>query len=115
MEMKARLITDDIDKIKLQQKDLSGVITMMETESNDSMHLAEKKKYLSYVIKSDALKRKSEQTKKELATLQKEIGELEMKKKKNGLIYIWWSMSLNHFSHHQCLFCSVCLLPHFLK
>ena len=82
MEMKARLITDDIDKIKLQQKDLSGVITMMETESNDSMHLAEKKKYLSYVIKSDALKRKSEQTKKELATLQKEIGELEMKKKK---------------------------------
>ena len=88
MEMKARLITDDIDKIKLQQKDLSGVITMMETESNDSMHLAEKKKYLSYVIKSDALKRKSEQRKKELATLQKEVGELEMKKKKNGLIYI---------------------------
>lgn len=78
MEMKARLITDDIDKIKLQQKDLSGVITMMETESNDSMHLAEKNEYLSYVIKSDALKRKSEPTKKELATLQKEIGELEM-------------------------------------
>ena len=82
MEMRARLITDDIDKIKLQQKDLSKAITMMETELNGYMQLAEKKKDLSYVIKCNTLKRKSEQTKKELATLQKEIAELEMKKKK---------------------------------
>ena len=32
MEMGARLITDDIDRIKLQQKDLIKAITMMETE-----------------------------------------------------------------------------------
>ena len=52
------------------------------------MHqLAEKKKGLSYVIKSNALKRKREQTKKELSFLQKEIADLEMKKK-NGLINI---------------------------
>ena len=82
IEMRARLITDDIDKIKLHQKDLSKAITMMETESNECMQLAEKKKYLSYVIKGNELKRKSEQTKKELATLQIEIAELEMKKKK---------------------------------
>ena len=82
MEMRARLITDDIDKIKLQQKNLSKTITMTETESNECMQLAEKKKDLSYVIKGNALKRKSEETRKELATLQKEIAELEMKKKK---------------------------------
>ena len=81
MEMRARLITDDINRTKLQQKDLSKVIAMMETESNECMQLAEKKIDLSYVIKSNTLKRKSEQTKKELATLQKEIAELEMKKK----------------------------------
>ena len=82
MEMRARLTTDDIDKIRLQQKDLSKAITMMETESNECMQLAEKKKDLSYVIKGNTLKRKSEQTNKQLATLQKEIVELEMKKKK---------------------------------
>ena len=82
MEMRVRLITDDIDKIKLQQKDLSKAITMMETESNECMELVEKKKDLSYVIKGNALKRKIEQTRKELATLQKEIAEFEIKKKK---------------------------------
>ena len=82
MEMKARLITDDIYKIKLQQKDLRKAIAMMETESNECMQLLEKKKNLSYLIKGNALKRTSEQTKKEFATLQKEIAELELKKKK---------------------------------
>ena len=85
--MRARLTTDDIDKIRLQQKDLSKAITMKETELNECMQLAEKKKGLSYVIKSNALKRKREQTKKELSFLQKDIADLEMKKK-NGLIYI---------------------------
>ena len=55
---------------------------MMETESNECMQSAEKKKDLSYVIKGNSLKRKSEQTKKEHATLQKGIVKLEMKKKK---------------------------------
>ena len=82
MEMRARLITDDIDKIKLQQKNIGKAITMMKTESNECMQLAKKKKNLSYVIKGNVLKRKSEQKKKELAFLQKEIAELKMKKKK---------------------------------
>ena len=56
MELKARLITDDIDKIKLQQKDLSKAITMRETEQNECMQLAEKTKDLNYVIKGNTLK-----------------------------------------------------------
>ena len=58
---------------------LSKASTMMETESNECMQLAEKKER-SYL--GNALKRKSEQTKKELTTLQKEIAELEIKNKK---------------------------------
>ena len=58
--MRAKLIIDDTNKIKRQQKDLSKAITMMETESSECMQLAEKKKDLSYLIKGDALKRKSE-------------------------------------------------------
>ena len=110
MEMRARIITDDIDKITVKQKDLRKAITMMETESNECMQLAEKKKELSFVIK-----KKSKQTNKKLATLQKEIAELEMKKKK----IIWFisdkALVLNYFFHHQFVFCSACLLPHFLK
>ena len=55
MEMGASLITDDIDEIKLQQKDLSKVITIMETELIECMQLAEKKEDLSYVIKGNDL------------------------------------------------------------
>ena len=64
MEVRARIITDDIDKITVKQKDLRKAITMMETESNECMQLAEKKKELSFVIKGNALKRKvNKQTK----------------------------------------------------
>ena len=64
MEVRARIITDDIDKITVKQKDLRKAITMMETESNECMQLAEKKKELSFVIKGNTLKRKvNKQTK----------------------------------------------------
>ena len=42
MEMRARCITDDIGKIKLQKKDLSKAITIMESELNECMQLAER-------------------------------------------------------------------------
>ena len=58
MEMRARIITDNIDKITVKQKDLRKAITMMETESNECMQLTEKKKELSFVIKGNTLKRK---------------------------------------------------------
>ena len=50
----------------------------METESNECMELVEKRKDLSYVIKGNALKRKSEQSRKELEILEKEVAELEI-------------------------------------
>ena len=71
MELKARLITDDIDKIKLQQKGLSKAITMRETESNECMQLAEKTKDLSYVIKGNALKEKVNKQSKNLPLCKK--------------------------------------------
>ena len=42
MEMRSRFITDDINKIKLQHKDLSNATTMMETKSKECMQLVEK-------------------------------------------------------------------------
>ena len=45
---------------------------MMETESTECFELPEKLKNLSYVIKGNGLKRKSEQTKNEVATLVKQ-------------------------------------------
>ena len=42
MEMRSRFITDDIDKIKLQHKDLSNATTMMEIKSKECMQLVEK-------------------------------------------------------------------------
>ena len=87
--MRARLITDDIDKIKLQQKDLSKAITMMETELNECMQLAEKKKGLSYMIKSNALKRKKVTNKERTFLFAKGDCRPWNEKERNGLIYIW--------------------------
>ena len=53
---------------------------MVQTKLNGCMQLAEKTKGLSYVTKGNIKKKKW--TKKELATLQKEISKLEMRKKK---------------------------------
>ena len=53
---------------------------MVQTKLNGCMQLAEKTKRLSYVIKGNIKKKKW--TKKELATFQKEISKLEMRKKK---------------------------------
>ena len=55
---------------------------MMDDEAFECMRLAEEKSGLSYIIKGNGLKRKSEQFKASLATLSKEIGELEEKRKK---------------------------------
>ena len=55
---------------------------MMDDEAFECMRLAEEKSNLSYVIKGNGLKRKSEKSKASIATLLKEIGELEEKRKK---------------------------------
>ena len=55
---------------------------MMKSEFIDCVTMAEKKNDMSYVIKGNALKRKSETTSEELKLLEKELLVLEEKKKK---------------------------------
>ena len=55
---------------------------MMDDEAFECMRLAKEKSDLSYVIKGNGLKRKSEQSKASIATLSKEIRGLEEKRKK---------------------------------
>ena len=71
-----------INKLKTKVKQLKNDIAMMDDEAFKCMHLAEEKSDLSYVIKGNGLKCKSEQNKASIATLSKETGELEEKSKK---------------------------------
>ena len=75
-------LSNDIDKLKTKVKQLENAIAMMDDEAFKCMRLAEEKSNLSYVIKGNGLKHKSEQSKASIAMLSKEIGELEEKKKK---------------------------------
>ena len=59
----------------------------MESEFVDCTTMAEKKNYMSYVIKGNALKRKSQKTSEELKLLEKELLVLEEKKKKISWIF----------------------------
>ena len=71
-----------IDELKTKVKKLKNGIAMMDDEVFKCMHLTEEKSHLSYVIKGNGLKQKSEQNKASIATLSKETGELEEKRKK---------------------------------
>ena len=68
--------------MKTEVKQLENGIVMMDDKAFEYMRLAKEKSDLSYVIKGNGLKRKSEQSKASIATLSKEIGELEEKRKK---------------------------------
>ena len=72
-------LLNDIDKLKTYIK--TYAIAMMDDEAFKCMRLAEEKPDLSYVIKGNGLRRKSEQSKASIAMLSKEIGELEEKRK----------------------------------
>ena len=61
---------------------------MMEAEPNECMQLAEKKKDFNYVIKGNALKRKSKQ-KKSTYHFAKRDRRTWNEKEKNSLIYFW--------------------------
>ena len=81
-EQKAMHITADIEKLNQKIKTAKKAIEMMEKVVTECMELAEKKSDLSYVKKGSGLKRRSSQTKQEVELLEKQIGELEKKKKK---------------------------------
>ena len=81
-ERRAQPIAADIEKLRTKQKNLAKAIELMETKCFQCVELAEKKDN-SFVIKGNGLKRKSEESKKEMEALEKEITELESKRKKS--------------------------------
>ena len=81
-EQKVMHITADIEKLNQKIKTAKKAIEMMEKEVTECMELAEEKSDLSYVKKGNGLKRKSSETKQEVELMEKQIGELEKKKKK---------------------------------
>ena len=77
-------LSNDIDKLEKKVKQLENAIAMMDDEAFECMCLAKEKSDLSYVIKENGLKHKSEQSKASIATLSKEITEQEGKRKKSS-------------------------------
>ena len=59
----AEHINSDIDKIKTQINQMTKALEMTERGFVDCVKMAEEKKDVSYVIKGNGLKRKSDQTK----------------------------------------------------
>ena len=74
-------LSTDINKIKVKCDQFKKAISMMESEFVDCITMAEKKNNMSYAIKGNALKRKSEKTSEELKLLEKKLLVLEEKKK----------------------------------
>ena len=72
-------LSNEIDKLKKKVKQLENAIAMVDDEAFECMRLVEEKSDLSYVIKGNGLKRKSEQSEVSIALLLNEIGELEEK------------------------------------
>ena len=61
-ERRAQLIAAGIEKLKTKQKNLAKTIELMETECFQCIELAERKDDMSFVIKENKLKRKSEES-----------------------------------------------------
>ena len=78
----AEHINSDIDKIKTQINQMTKALEMTERGFVDCVKMAEEKKDVSYVIKGNGRKRKSDQYKDSITTLEKEIESLQEKKRK---------------------------------
>ena len=75
------IISNDMAKLKDQCDTIKRVITMMEQDMSECMLLAESKKDLAYVVKSNARKRKCDESKKNLEPLEEQYSALAEKKK----------------------------------
>ena len=82
IEKKAILIAADIDKLQLKQKQVEKTIIIMEAQFIECMKLAGKESHLSFVIKGNAFKRKSDQAKWDIQVLEEELVELKKQGKK---------------------------------
>ena len=83
-EVRAMHIAADIEKPRVTQKQKHKPVEIMKKEVIECMEKGEQNNdiCMSYVIKSNVLKRMSEEIKKEIELLEKEIVDLEEKKKK---------------------------------
>ena len=83
-DIKKLHINDDIEKLKLAQTEKQKAVNMLEKDFIQYMEDAEKNssQCMSFVTKASALKRKSIETKNEIGNLEKQIVDLEEKKRK---------------------------------
>ena len=75
-------LSNEIETLKGKVEQMSKGVAMMDAEFFECVEVAEKKHDISFVIKGNALKRKSDQTKEDTLKLESQIAELEMKKRK---------------------------------
>ena len=81
-EKKAMHIAADIGKLKVKRGQLERAVEMMESEFAECIRLAEDKIDMTYVHEGPGLKCESTETKDSMKVVEKEIQELEEKKRK---------------------------------
>ena len=72
----------DIDKLRAQRRQLEKTVDMMEEEFVECIRLAEERNDLSFSYKGNGLKRKSSEIKDTMKVIDKELHDLEEKKRK---------------------------------
>ena len=80
-EQTAMHMEADIDNLRVQRWQLERAVDMMEEEFVECIRLAEEKNDLSFVYKGNGLKRKSSEIKDTMKVIDKELHDLEEKKK----------------------------------
>jgi len=81
-EKQALHLSNDIDQLAQRVKHMKKAIDVMDKEFVDCARLAEEKNDMSLLIKGNGLKRKSEKTKEEIASIEEDIVILQEKKRK---------------------------------
>ena len=81
-EQRAMHMEADIDKLRVQRRQLEKTVDMMEEEFVECIQLAEEKNDLSFVYKGNGLKRESSEIKDTMKVIDKELHNLEEKKRK---------------------------------
>ena len=81
-EQRAMHMEAEIDKLTVHRRQLEKTVDMMEEEFVECIRLAEEKNDLSFVYKGNGLKRKSTEIKDTMTVIDKELHDLEEKKRK---------------------------------
>ena len=81
-EQRAMHMEADIDKLRVQRRQLEKTVDMMEEKFVECIRLAEEENDFSFVSKGNGLKRKSSEIKDTMKVIDKELNNLEEKKKK---------------------------------